>query len=140
MDVIAENRLLLTELEKAQAQDGYITQKAIVEIADLLGMPAGEVYQAASFYSFLYLEPLGRHLIQICESAPCHVAGAGAIVEALEQQLGIKMGETTGDGRISLRFIQCCGQCQDAPVLIVDGTLWRNVSAGQISGILDGLK
>lgn len=140
MNVTAENRILLAELEKAQEKEGYITQEAIMEIADLLGMPAGEVYQAASFYSFLYLEPLGRHLIQICESAPCHVAGAGDIVEALEKQLGIKMGETTGDGRVSLRFIQCCGQCQDAPVLIVDGTLWRNVSAGQVSGILDGLK
>ena len=137
---MTENKILLTRLHKAQERDGYVTQAAIDEIAGQLGVPAAEVYQTVSFYSMLYLKPQGKHLIQICESAPCHIAGAQAVIAAMESQLGIRMGETTGDSHITLQYIQCCSQCQDAPVLVVDGELMKCVEAGQVAEILERLK
>lgn len=132
--------ILLSALHRAQQQDGYVTRTAIDAIAEELGIPAAQVYETASFYAMLYLEPQGRHKIQLCESAPCHVAGAQEIVDALERELGISMGETTPDGRVTLEYIQCCGQCQEAPVILVDGTMHGRMSADQVPGILNSLQ
>lgn len=135
-----EQSILLSALHQAQERDGYLTAKAIDEIARKLDIPAAEVYETASFYAMFYLEPQGRHKIQICESAPCHIAGAQAIVDMLERELGIQMGQTTADGKITLEYIQCCGQCQDAPVILVDGQVHGQVTAEQIPEILNGLQ
>ncbi len=134
-----ENKVLLSELHKAQEKEGYVSWKSVEEIAQRLSLPAAEVYQTASFYSLLYLEPQGSHVIEICESAPCHVAGAGELVETLEARLGIRMGETTADKRFTLRFIQCCGQCQDAPVLRVDGKVYPGMDAIRAEALLNRL-
>lgn len=139
METASDKKILLAKLHQAQDQDGYITPQAIRKIAAAMELSEAEVYEAASFYSFFYLEPQGCHLIQICESAPCHVAGAQAVVDALESRLGIRMGETTKDGRITLKFTQCFGQCQDAPVVIVDGELWRRADVEMVEKILNSL-
>lgn len=131
--------ILLSALHQAQDRDGYLTGAAMDNIARELDIPAAEVYETASFYAMFYLEPQGKHKIQLCESAPCHIAGAQEIVDALERELGIRMGQTTPDGKVTLEFIQCCGQCQDAPVILVDGRLHGRVTASQIPEILNSL-
>ena len=85
----------------------------------------------ASFYSY---SPPGRgqNIIRICESAPCHVAGANEVIAALEQELGIRVGETTSDGKFALEVAECVGQCQDTPVITVNGQPFGNVSAGSV--------
>lgn len=136
----AEKNTLLSALHRAQERDGYLTEEAMRAVAQELELPPAEVYEAASFYAMFYLKPQGRHKIQICESAPCHVAGAQEIVEALERELGIKMGESTADNRITLEYIQCCGQCQDAPAILIDGQLHGRVTPEQIPQILNSLQ
>lgn len=137
---LEQQKILLSALHRAQQQDGYLTRTAIDAIAQELNIPAAQVYETASFYAMLYLEPQGRHKIQLCESAPCHVAGAQEIVDGLERELGISMGQTTPDGRVTLEYIQCCGQCQDAPVILVDGKVHDRVSVAQIPEILNSLQ
>ena len=94
----------------------------------------------ATFYSYFKVGPRGRYIIRICESAPCHVAGAAEVVAALESELGIKMGETTADGKFTLEFAECVGQCQSTPVITINSTPHLGVSAQGIPGILQGCK
>lgn len=133
------NGHVLDALYQAQRQRGYVAPQDITEIASKLNLPEAQVYETSSFYAHLYLAPVGQHIIRICESAPCHVAGASKIVATLETALGISMGETTPDGRFTLEFTQCLGQCQGAPALWIDGKIITDVSPAGVYGILAAL-
>jgi NADH-quinone oxidoreductase subunit E len=82
------------------------------------------------------VKPRGKNVIRICESAPCHVAGAAEVVAALEKELGISMGGSTADGLFTLEFTECVGQCQGTPVITINGKPFVDVSPAKISGIL----
>jgi NADH-quinone oxidoreductase subunit E len=84
--------------------------------------------------------PRGKYIIRICESAPCHVAGADKVVAALENELGIKMGDTTADGRFTLEFTECVGQCQATPVITINSKPYSDVNAQDIGSILNEYK
>lgn len=123
-----------------QREHNYIPEDAIKVAAEVFGLSSAQAYGVATFYSYLRVGPRGRYVIRICESAPCHVAGAAEIVSALESELGIKMGETTGDGKYSLEFTECVGQCQGTPVITINSTPYVGVSAQTIPEILQGCK
>lgn len=127
---------LIEAYHALQRQYNYIPEEAINQAAEIFGIPQAKAYGVATFYSYFSVGERGRYVIRICESAPCHIAGADQVVKALEQQLGIKMGETTADGKFTLEFTECVGQCQATPVITINSKPYLDVSAGQISSIL----
>ncbi|MGH9194978.1 MAG: NADH-quinone oxidoreductase subunit NuoE [Acidimicrobiia bacterium] len=107
-------------LHRAQERDGYVTSEAIEEIAVILGLAAAEVRGVASFYSMLHLEPKGRHVVSVCHNIACSIAGAEALVGALERKLGISADNTTSDGEFTLERAECLAACDLAPMLQLD--------------------
>jgi NADH:ubiquinone oxidoreductase subunit E len=94
------------------------------------------LYSAASFYQLFSLKPLGRHVVRFCESAPCHVMGGREVIRALEEELDLRPGETSGDMRWSLLTTSCIGVCGVGPVFVVDEDVYGNVTPGQVREIL----
>ena len=117
---------LLEAFHAIQEQELSLSSQAIQVVSEAFYMPPAQVYETASFYSYLNLEPVGKNVIRICRSAPCHTEGAGDVVDALEKLLGIKIGGTTPDGRFTLQYTECVGQCCSSPVITIN----REVHAG----------
>ncbi|MGI5911606.1 MAG: NAD(P)H-dependent oxidoreductase subunit E [Syntrophomonadaceae bacterium] len=119
-----------------QAECSYLPEEAIIEAAKAFGVPSAEAYGVATFYSMFSVNKRGNNVIRICESAPCHIAGAADVVAALEKELGICMGESTPDGRFTLEFTECVGQCQATPVVTINSKAYLNVTPDAVSEIL----
>lgn len=119
-----------------QQEYSYIPEEAVAAAADVFGIPKAKAYGVATFYSYFKVGKRGKNVIRICESAPCHIAGADKVVEALEKELGIKMGETTPDGKFTLEFTECVGQCQATPVITINSIPYGDVTADTVSAIL----
>ncbi|MCK5055589.1 MAG: NADH-quinone oxidoreductase subunit NuoE [Candidatus Aminicenantes bacterium] len=111
---------LIPLLQSAQDSYGYIPEKAIHYISEVVGIPSAEIYGVITFYAQFRLKPLGKHLIRICEGTACHVNGAKNILKVLQNELGIAVGETTDDGLFSLQSVACLGCCSLAPVIMLD--------------------
>lgn len=114
----------------------YIPEEAVAEAAQVFNMPKADAWGVATFYSYFRVGERGRYVIRICESAPCHIAGADQVVAALEKELGIKMGETTADGKFTLEFAECVGQCQATPVITVNSKPYGDVTPEKVGEIL----
>lgn len=119
-----------------QREYHYIPAEAVKEAARVFGLSEAQAYGVATFYSYLSVEPRGRYIIRMCESAPCHIAGAEEVIQAFEQALGIKVGETTADGKFTLELTECVGQCQGTPVITINSQPYAGVSAEQVPAIL----
>lgn len=119
-----------------QEELSYLPEEAIIQAAMVFGKPVAQAYGVATFYSMFSVKPRGKNVIRICESAPCHVAGAAEVVAALEKELGISMGSSTADGLFALEFTECVGQCQGTPVITINGKTYVDVSPAKISEIL----
>jgi len=129
-------------LHAAQEQnDGWLSQDIMKAVGQYLEIPAIWVYEAASFYSMFFTKPCGKHKVSICTNISCMLNGAEAIVEHAEKKLGIKLGETTPDGRITLvKEEECVAACVGAPVMLVDGHYHENLSADKIDELLANLE
>lgn len=123
-----------------QQEYSYIPEEAVAEAAAAFNLSKARAYGVATFYSYFKVGQRGKNVIRICESAPCHVAGADQVVAALEKELGIKMGETTGDGKFTLEFAECVGQCQATPVITINCVPYKDVTAEKVSDILAAYK
>ena len=99
-------------------------------------MPLSKVYGVATFYTLFSTKPKGKHIIRICENAPCHVLGATAVIEAFEEELGISMGGTTHDGEFTLEHTSCLGVCGVAPTVMIDDTVYGNLTPERVPLIL----
>lgn len=120
---------ILDAMLAIQSKEGYLTEDAIYALAAAFDMFPSQVYETASFYSMVRLTPVqGRTVISICRGAPCHVAGAPAVIKALEDELGITMGNATEDGKYVLQYMECQGQCQGSPALVVNGSIHTGVT------------
>ena len=119
-----------------QKEQSYLTEDAIIAAAELFEIPVKDAYGVATFYSYFSVNSRGRNVIRICESAPCHIAGANEVIAALEKELGIKTGESTPDGKFALEFAECVGQCQATPVITINGKPYGDVNAEKIPAIL----
>ncbi len=119
--------------------DGYLTNDLMDAVAEYLDMPSIAVYEVATFYSMYELEPVGRHKICICTNISCMLCGSDNIVGHLTKQLGIKVGQTTPDGRFTLKEVECLGACVDAPMFQIGDTYYGNLTADKIDKILEGL-
>lgn len=119
-----------------QKEYSYIPEEAVAAAAEAFDMPKAKAYGVATFYSYFKVGKRGKNVIRICESAPCHVAGADKVVAALEKELGIKMGETTADGKFALEFTECVGQCQATPVITINSKPYGDMTPEKIAAVL----
>lgn len=119
-----------------QEQYNYIPEEALREAAKQFGIPEAKAYGVATFYSYLSVAKRGRYIIRMCESAPCHVAGADELLREMESILGIKAGETTADGKFTLELTECIGQCQATPVITINSEPYFNVNQARLTEIL----
>jgi len=133
---------LIQALMAAQEQNGgWLSRDLIEAVADYLDLPPVWAFEVVSFYSMLDVEPVGRHKVNICTNISCWLNGAEDLVAHVEQKLGIKLGETTPDGRITLKVEEeCLAACCGAPMMTVDGHYHENLDPQKVDAILDGLE
>ncbi len=132
---------LLAALTLAQKQNGgWLTNELVEAVADYLGIPAIAAFEAATFYSMYDLKPVGRHKICVCTSISCLLRGSEQVVEHLEKRLGVKMGETTADGKFTLKHVECLAACANAPAALIGENYHENLSPEKIDEILKSLE
>ncbi len=129
-------------LHAAQHENnGYLTVELLNGVADYMDLPTIQVYEVATFYSMFQTRPVGRHNVAICTNISCMLRGADDIVEHVENKLGIKLGESTTDGRIYLKLEEeCLAACCGSPMMMVDHKYHENLTPEIVDGILDGLE
>jgi len=127
---------LVVRLQEAQQRYGHVPEEVMAALADSLNIPVHEVYGVASFYSFLTLRPLGRNVIRVCKSLPCYLKSAEMIMEAVQKELGIGLGETTPDGRFTFQLTNCIGLCEHAPAMLINQDPHLNLTPEKIKQIL----
>ncbi|ATW23663.1 NADH-quinone oxidoreductase subunit NuoE [Candidatus Formimonas warabiya] len=127
---------MIEAFHAVQNEINYLPEEAIIAAAEAFGVPVKEAYGVATFYSFFSTKTRGKYIIRICESAPCHIAGAEEVIQALEKELGISMGETTPDGKFTLEFTECIGQCQKTPVISINSKPYEGMTPEKISQVL----
>jgi NADH-quinone oxidoreductase subunit E len=110
------------------------------EVADELDLAPAQVAAVASFYDMLHLEPVGRHMVEVCTNLSCALVGAQGVLEAFQDELGVRAGETTEDGSVTLRAVECLGGCGSAVVVAVDHRYREPVTAEQVPAIVEELR
>ena len=133
---------VLAALREVQHENGgYLTNELLDAVADYLELPAIAVYEVASFYSMFELKPVGRHSISVCTNVSCMLRGSDPIVEHIQNKLGIKLGESTADGKFYLkREEECLAACASAPMMQVDHVYYENLTPEKVDKILDSLE
>jgi NADH:ubiquinone oxidoreductase subunit F (NADH-binding)/NADH:ubiquinone oxidoreductase subunit E len=126
---------ILFEVQKRYGN--HIPQAVLGEVAHLVGTPPAQIDGFVSFYTMLSTRPRGKHVIRVCTSGPCHIAGAPAVVGELKKLLGIDLGETTSDGMFTLEASSCLGLCGASPALMIDDYAYGNLATGDLVRILD---
>jgi len=119
-----------------QRRRGWVSDEAVKDVAALLEMTADEVDAVATFYSFIFRKPVGKHVILICDSISCWVMGYNPLLDLVKEKLGIGFGDTTTDKRFTLLPISCLGACDRAPAMMVDDDLYGPVTPEMMEGIL----
>ena len=134
---------LITILQKAQAIYGYLSLDTINYISEMTGIAPAKIYGVATFYAQFRLQPVGKHLIMMCQGTACHVNGSESIGEAVSEHLNIKSGETTADGLFTLNYVACLGCCSLAPVMMIETSegneTYSNLTKDKAVKILDDL-
>lgn len=133
---------VLAALNAAQHQNqGFLTTELMDAVAEYLGLAAIHVYEVAAFYSMYETKPVARNNVAICSNISCMLMGAESIVEHVEKKLGIKIGESTSDGRIYLKCEEeCLAACAGGPMMQVNHVYYENLTPEKVDEILDGLK
>lgn len=123
-------------LKIVQKHHRWVSDEAVEDIARALGMSAAAVDSVATFYNGIYRKPVGRHVILVCNSVSCWVMGYEALRAALQQKLGVQLGQTTPDGRFTLLPVQCLGDCDHAPSMMIGEDLHHDIDIAQLDAIL----
>ncbi len=123
---------LIMILQDVQAEFGYLTPETILRVSEKLSIPKSLVYSVATFYKSFSLSPRGKHKIDICEGTACHIRGASVLMSQVTDELGIKPGETTDDGELTLNSVYCVGACAMAPVVVIDGVYHGSVTVSDL--------
>jgi len=131
---------VLPALWLAQQEQGFCSLQAQEQIAQKIGVSPAFVAGVVSFYTMYHTQPVGRHVIDVCTTLSCWLRGSDDLVAHLEKKLGIKVGETTKDGRYTLRTVECLGSCGTAPMCQIGDDYHENLDFSRIDAILDGLK
>jgi formate dehydrogenase subunit gamma len=128
---------LLPVLHAVQAEWGHVPEAAVPRIAEALNLSRAEVHGVVSFYHDFREAPAGRHVVKLCRAEACQAVGANATVAAAERHLGITLGGTTADGRVTLEAVYCLGLCACGPAALVDGVVRGRIDATSVAGMLD---
>jgi NADH-quinone oxidoreductase subunit E len=131
---------VMEALMTVQAEHGYLTPPLMDAVANYLGMPPIAVYEVASFYSMYEHAPCGRNLINVCTNISCKLRGSDQIVDHLQKTLNIRLGETTPDGRFTLRSVECLGACVNAPMMQVNKAYHEHLTTENVGEILEAYK
>ena len=127
---------LIQALQKIQEKQGYLSEKAISNVARRMNISPNDIYGVASFYSqFRFTRP-GKHIIKVCLGTACHVRGGENLLETVERKLNIHQGETTKDGKYSLERVACFGCCALAPVMVINNQVYGRVNNTKVKKIL----
>ncbi len=135
-----EGSELIPILQEAQERFGYLPGEVMRRIAKSLRLPESAVYGVATFYAQFRLKPTGRTMVSVCQGPACHVRGGTRIGYEVEKRLGIKPGETTGDGEYTLQADTCSGSCALAPVMVVNGNVYGKMTTARVKRILADTK
>jgi len=133
----AKQGILIQLLLDIQNEFNWIPEAAIVRISERLQVPVSQIYRIASFYKVMSLDPIGRHLIQVCLGTACHVRGGPKILDKAEECLKIKTGGTTSDMKFTLRRVNCLGCCALGPVMVVDNDYHGKITTAKVKGVLE---
>jgi len=131
---------LIPALRLAQERYGWLPPEAITEVAAAVGVTPAVCQAVASFYDMFELEPVGAHLVEVCTNLSCALVGAQRVVEAFEHELGVRAGETTPDGEVTLRPVECLGGCGYATVVAIDHRYRHDVTPAEVEAIVKELR
>jgi NADH-quinone oxidoreductase E subunit len=120
--------------------DGWLPLEALREVADAMDETPAYCQAIASFYDMYHLEPVGRHLVEVCTNLSCALAGAQAVLDEFSSELSVRPGETSEDGEVTLRAIECAGGCGRAPVVVIDHVYHEPVRPDDVAAIVEGLR
>ena len=124
-------------LKIVQKERGWVPDGALYAIGEILGIPASDVEGVATFYSLIFRQPVGRHVILLCDSSSCFLTGYETLRDALCRHLGIEFGQTTEDGRFTLLPVCCLGGCDRGPVLMIDDETFGPVQPDDLDELLE---
>ncbi len=131
---------ILAILQDIQAKERYLPKEALEYVSQKMRIPLTNIYRIATFYNALSLKPRGRHKIDVCLGTACHVRGGNKIMEKLERDLGIPVGETTKDNRFTLESVRCIGCCSLGPVAVIDGNVFGRLAQDKVPALLKEFK
>ena len=134
------NSAVLPALRLAQERHGWLSREAIEEAADALELTPAYCYSVASFYDMFRLEPVGAHTIEVCTNVCCGLVNAQAVLDAFERELGVEPGQTTEDGEITLRAVECLGGCSTPTIVALDGGYRQSVTPDDVPAIVQELR
>ena len=127
---------LIPLLQEITTARGYLPRAMLEDLSIRLSMPLSEVLRVASFYNGFSLKPVGRHTIEVCLGTACFVRGSGLLMQRIEEETGVKDGDTGKDGRFTLRSVRCIGCCALAPAMRIDGITYGKVKLDKVNDIL----
>ena len=125
-------------LKIVQQARGWVPDGAADAIGEILGIPASDVEGVATFYSQIFRQPVGRHIIRVCDSMTCYIGGHESVLDSIKSEIGIVPGQTTADNRFTLIPVCCLGNCDKAPALMIDDDTYGDVTADGVPGLLEG--
>jgi NADH-quinone oxidoreductase E subunit len=131
---------IMPALRMAQEKHGWLSREALEEVADALELTPAYCMSVASFYDMFHLEPTGTHTIEVCTNVCCGLVNAQPVLEAFERELGVHAGETTGDGAITLRAVECLGGCSTPTIVAVDHVYKQSVTPADVPSIIEELR
>jgi len=131
---------LLPVLHMAQDAFGYVSLEVEAYVATLIDLSPAHVHEVVTFYTLYFQQPKGRHVVSVCHNLTCHLLGAKGIIEHCERTLGIQVGETTPDGRVTLLSVECLCACEGAPMMQVDDRYEVTLTPEKVDRILEGLR
>ncbi len=131
---------VLPALRLAQEHYGWLSREAFEEVADALDLTPAYCMSVASFYDMFHLEPVGKHMVEVCTNVCCGLVNAQAVFEAFQHELGIGPGETTADGEITLRAVECLGGCSTPTLVAVDHRYHQSVKPEDVPAIVQELR
>mgnify|MGYP006275200399 CR=1 FL=1 len=137
---VKDNLIYILHDIQDQHPQNYISEEAVSKVSEYLNIPPNHIYGVLTFYTMYSTKPRGKHIIRLCESPPCYLKGSEKILNKLSVLLNVKEGETTEDGLFTLETCACLGVCGNAPVMMIDETVYGNLTEDKVEQIINKLK
>jgi NADH-quinone oxidoreductase subunit E len=131
---------ILAILQDIQTKERYLPKEILEQVSQKMHIPLTNIFRIATFYNALSIKPRGRYKIDVCLGTACHVRGGNKIMDKLERDLGISVGETTKDKQFTLELVRCVGCCSLGPVVVVDGNVFGRLTQDKVPGLLKEFK